>query len=64
MKAAVLDTFHQPLAIREVVAPVSRGALDPDIGELVPIGDINTAYTHLREGRFMTRTVLTPPFNP
>lgn len=47
---------------REVVALVNRGDLDPDIGELVPMDDINQAYAHLREGRYLTRTVLTLPF--
>lgn len=49
---------------REVVALVNRGDLDPDIGELVPIDSINQAYSHLREGRYLTRTVLTLPFRP
>jgi propanol-preferring alcohol dehydrogenase len=47
---------------REVVALVNSGRLDPDIGELVPISEVNQALENLRQGRYLTRTVLTLPF--
>ncbi len=47
---------------REVVGLVNSGQLDPDIGELVPIRHINEALENLRNGRYLTRSVLTLPF--
>ena len=47
---------------REVVALVNSGQLDPDIGELVPIRNLNEALDNLRHGRYLTRTVLMLPF--
>ena len=47
---------------REVVALVNSGQLDPDIGELVPIRNVNEALDNLRHGRYLTRTVLMLPF--
>jgi D-arabinose 1-dehydrogenase-like Zn-dependent alcohol dehydrogenase len=49
---------------REVVDLVNSGQLDPDIGELIPIGNINDALTNLRNGRYLTRSVLMLPFGP
>jgi 2-desacetyl-2-hydroxyethyl bacteriochlorophyllide A dehydrogenase len=51
------------MEFREVVALVNSGAFDPDIGELVPISRINEAFDNLRNGRYLTRTVLTLPFD-
>jgi D-arabinose 1-dehydrogenase-like Zn-dependent alcohol dehydrogenase len=45
------------------VGLVNSGALDPDIGELVPISRINEAFDNLRHGRYLTRTVLMLPFD-
>lgn len=47
---------------REVVGLVNSGQLDPDIGELIPIHKINEALENLRNGRYLTRSVLTLPF--
>lgn len=47
---------------REVVRLVNSGQLDPDVGERVPIARVNEAFENLRAGRYLTRTVLTPPF--
>lgn len=47
---------------REVVRLVNSGLLDPDVGERVPIARVNEAFENLRAGRYLTRTVLTPPF--
>jgi propanol-preferring alcohol dehydrogenase len=47
---------------REVVRLVNAGIIDPDVGELVPIHRVNEAFEHLRAGRYLTRTVLVPPF--
>ncbi len=47
---------------RDVVALVNSGRLDPDIGELVPISDVNQALENLRQGKYLTRTVLMLPF--
>ncbi len=49
---------------REVVALVNSGELDPDIGELIPIRRINEALDNLKNGRYLTRSVLLPPFDP
>ena len=48
---------------REVVGLVNSGQLDPDIGELIPIRRINDALENLRNGRYLTRSVLTLPFD-
>jgi propanol-preferring alcohol dehydrogenase len=48
---------------REVVRLVNSGQLDPDIGEQVPIARVNEAFDNLRAGRYLTRTVLLPPFD-
>lgn len=47
---------------KEVVEWVNRGDLDPDIGEIVPIDEINTAYEKLKRGEYLTRTVLLTTF--
>jgi alcohol dehydrogenase, propanol-preferring len=47
---------------REVVGLVNSGQLDPDIGELIPIRKINEALENLRNGRYLTRSVLMLPF--
>jgi len=47
---------------REVVGLVNSGRLDPDIGELVPISQVNDALENLRAGRYLTRSVLMLPF--
>ena len=47
---------------REVVRLVNSGRLDPDVGEHVPIARVNEAFDNLRAGRYLTRTVLMPPF--
>lgn len=49
---------------REVVGLVNSGQLDPDIGELIPIRRVNEALENLRNGRYLTRSVLTLPFGP
>jgi alcohol dehydrogenase len=49
---------------REVVALVNSGQLDPDIGELIPIRCINQALDNLKNGRYLTRSVLMLPFDP
>lgn len=46
---------------REVVGLVNPGQLDPDIGELIPI-HINEVLKNLRNGRYLTRSVLMLPF--
>jgi propanol-preferring alcohol dehydrogenase len=48
---------------RDVVQLVNTGQLVPDTGELVPIGQINAALEHLRQGRYVTRAVLALPFD-
>lgn len=50
------------MEFREVVALVNSGAFEPDIGEVIPIDRINEAFDNLRNGRYLTRTVLTLPF--
>jgi propanol-preferring alcohol dehydrogenase len=47
---------------REIVELVNTGALDPDIGELIPIACVNEALENLRQGRCLTRSVLMLPF--
>jgi len=48
---------------REVVNLVNTGQLDPDIGELIPIRQVNQALENLKKGKFLTRNVLTFPFD-
>lgn len=48
---------------REVVNLVNTGQLDPDIGELIPISQINQALENLNSGKYLTRSVLTLPFD-
>lgn len=48
---------------REVVRLVNSGQIDPDVGERVPIANVNEAFENLRAGRYPTRTVLTLPFD-
>jgi len=48
---------------REVVNLVNSGQLDPDIGELIPISQINQALENLNSGKYLTRSVLTFPFD-
>jgi 2-desacetyl-2-hydroxyethyl bacteriochlorophyllide A dehydrogenase len=48
---------------REVVRLVNSGRLDPDVGERVPMARVNEAFESLRAGRYLTRTVLMPPFD-
>jgi 2-desacetyl-2-hydroxyethyl bacteriochlorophyllide A dehydrogenase len=48
---------------REIVGLVNSGQLDPDIGELIPIRQINEALDNLRHGRYLTRSVLMLPFD-
>ncbi|MFB0506491.1 MAG: alcohol dehydrogenase catalytic domain-containing protein [Thermodesulfobacteriota bacterium] len=47
---------------RDVVSLVNTGQLDPDIGELIPISQINQALENLNKGKYLTRSVLTLPF--
>jgi propanol-preferring alcohol dehydrogenase len=48
---------------RDVVRLVNTGQIDPDVGERVPIAEVNEAFQNLRAGRYLTRTVLVPPFD-
>lgn len=48
---------------RDLVTLVNDGRLDPDIGELVPIANVNDALSKLRAGQYLTRTVLMLPFD-
>lgn len=48
---------------KSVVELVNAGAFDPDIGLVLPIDQVNSALEDLRAGRYLTRTVLTLPFN-
>jgi len=48
---------------REVVSLVNMGYLDPHIGELVPIREINEALENLKRGKYLTRTILIMPFD-
>ncbi len=48
---------------REVVGLVNAGKLDPHIGELIPIDHVNRALQDLKEGKFLTRSVLVFPFS-
>lgn len=48
---------------REVVGLVNSGQLDPDIGELIPIRHVNEALRNLSNGLYLTRSVLTLPFD-
>jgi D-arabinose 1-dehydrogenase-like Zn-dependent alcohol dehydrogenase len=47
---------------REVVNLVNAGQIDPNIGELIPIGKINEALENLKNGKYLTRSVLVLPF--
>jgi len=47
---------------REVVNLVNSGKLEPHIGELIPIRHINEALENLKNGKFLTRSVLMHPF--
>jgi alcohol dehydrogenase, propanol-preferring len=47
---------------REVVNLVNSGKLDPHIGELIPIRHVNEALENLKNGKFLTRSVLMHPF--
>jgi propanol-preferring alcohol dehydrogenase len=48
---------------RDVVRLVNTGQLDPEVGEQVPIARVNEAFVNLKAGRYLTRTVLRPPFD-
>jgi 2-desacetyl-2-hydroxyethyl bacteriochlorophyllide A dehydrogenase len=48
---------------REVVNLVNTGQLDPDIGELIPISQINQALENLKDGKYLTRSVFMLPFD-
>jgi D-arabinose 1-dehydrogenase-like Zn-dependent alcohol dehydrogenase len=48
---------------RDVVRLVNTGQIDPDVGERVPMAGVNEAFQNLRAGRYLTRTVLVPPFD-
>ena len=48
---------------REVVNLVNTGRLDPHIGELIPIRKINEALENLKNGKYLTRSVLILPFD-
>jgi D-arabinose 1-dehydrogenase-like Zn-dependent alcohol dehydrogenase len=47
---------------REVVNLVNSGRLDPHIGEVIPIRYVNEALENLKNGKFLTRSVLKHPF--
>ena len=47
---------------REVVNLVNSGKVRPHIGELIPIRQVNEALANLKNGKYLTRTVLTLPF--
>jgi D-arabinose 1-dehydrogenase-like Zn-dependent alcohol dehydrogenase len=51
------------MEFREIVQLVSSGTSVPDIGELVPISQVNEAFEKLRSWRCLTRAVLTLPFD-
>jgi D-arabinose 1-dehydrogenase-like Zn-dependent alcohol dehydrogenase len=48
---------------RDVVRLVNSGQIDPDVGERVPMARVNEAFQNLQAGRYLTRTVLMPPFD-
>jgi D-arabinose 1-dehydrogenase-like Zn-dependent alcohol dehydrogenase len=48
---------------REVVGLVNSGRLDPDIGEIIPMAQVNEAFAGLESGKFFTRSVLVVPFD-
>ena len=48
---------------REVMGLVNAGLLDPDIGEIIPISQVNQAMEELERGEFLTRSVLRLPFD-
>jgi D-arabinose 1-dehydrogenase-like Zn-dependent alcohol dehydrogenase len=41
---------------------VNSGKLEPHIGERIPIRHINEALGNLKNGKFLTRSVLMHPF--
>jgi len=45
-----------------VVNLVNSGRLDPHIGEIIPIRYVNEALEDLKNGKFLTRSVLQHPF--
>jgi propanol-preferring alcohol dehydrogenase len=47
---------------REVVNLVNSGKLEPHIGELIPIRHVNEALENLKNGKYLTRSVLILPF--
>jgi propanol-preferring alcohol dehydrogenase len=47
---------------REVMNLVNSGKLEPHIGERIPIRHINEALENLKNGKFLTRSVLMHPF--
>jgi propanol-preferring alcohol dehydrogenase len=47
---------------REVVNLVNSGKLESHIGELIPIGQVNSALENLKNGKYLTRSVLILPF--
>jgi D-arabinose 1-dehydrogenase-like Zn-dependent alcohol dehydrogenase len=51
------------MEFREIVQLVNSGTSVPDIGELVPISQVNEAFEKLRSGRYPTRAVLTLAFD-
>jgi 2-desacetyl-2-hydroxyethyl bacteriochlorophyllide A dehydrogenase len=48
---------------REVVNLINTGVLDPDIGEFIPIREVNEALENLKNGKYLTRNVLVLPFD-
>lgn len=48
---------------REVVNLVNTGRLDPDIGKLIPISQINKALENVKNGKYLTRSVFIYPFD-
>ena len=61
-KQAVGTRARTRMEFRGIVQLVSSGTSVPDIGELVPISQVNEAFEKLRSGRCLTRAVLTLPF--
>jgi len=47
---------------REVINLINSGKLDPHIGEQIPIRYVNEALENLKNGKFLTRSVLMHPF--
>jgi D-arabinose 1-dehydrogenase-like Zn-dependent alcohol dehydrogenase len=64
MKAAVLGS--RPVTrseFREVLGLINSGRLDPVIDEKIPIAGVNEAFKNLKSGKYLTRSVLTLPFD-